>query len=134
MRREGASATFRPLSEIPLQKIWPGLDARFLHAGGLSFGVIEIAPDAVVPEHEHEHVQVGMVLSGAITLTVAGERRELHPGETWSIPSHALHDATGGPDGAVVIETWSPGRDDFAQMPTSGYAAPHWPTRTTPPG
>lgn len=121
--------TFRPLSAIPVQKIWPGLDARFLHAGGLSFGVIEIAPNAVVAAHEHENVQVGMLLSGTLRFTVAGESRELGPGDTWSIPSHAVHDAVGGPDGAVVVETWSPGRDDFALVAESGVAEPRWPHR-----
>ena len=130
---EHAGATFRPLSAIPIQKIWPGLDARFLHAGGLSFGIIEVAPNAVVPEHAHHNVQVGMVLSGSLALTVAGERRELGPGDTWSIGSNALHDATGGPDGAVIVETWSPERGDFAQMPESGLAEPHWPSRAKPP-
>ena len=39
--------------------------------------LVAIAPGAVVPEHVHPHEQMGMVVSGTMTLTVAGETHRL---------------------------------------------------------
>jgi quercetin dioxygenase-like cupin family protein len=88
---------------------------------------VELAPGATVPEHRHAHEQLGMCIEGSITFTVDGERRELGPGGTWRIGSDLPHDAVAGPDGAVVVDIFSPVRADWDALPRSVPRPPRWP-------
>jgi quercetin dioxygenase-like cupin family protein len=82
--------------------------------------VVELDPGAVVAEHSHENEQLGIVLRGTMDFRVGDERRELGPGGTWCIPANAPHEATAGPQGAVVIDVFAPPRDDFRELLSLG--------------
>ena len=82
--------------------------------------VVELDPGAVVAEHSHENEQLGIVLRGTMDFRVGDERRELGLGGTWRIPANTPHEATAGPDGAVVIDVFAPPRDDFRELPSCG--------------
>ena len=58
-----------------------------------------------------------MCIEGSITFTIDGERRDLGPGGTWRITSNLPHDAVAGPDGAVVVDIFSPVRADWDALP-----------------
>lgn len=120
-------STFRSLADIPVTPIWEGLDARLVHGQNASFSVIEIAPNAIASQHQHPHEQIGICLKGALTLTVDGEARILRPGDTWCIAPGRPHDAVGGAEGAVIVEIWSPVREDFAALASAGTRKPLWP-------
>jgi unsaturated pyranuronate lyase len=120
-------AGFDDLSELPLQRIWDGVAARTVNGKRLSLAIVELDPGAVVPEHHHEHEQLGMVLIGNVRFRIADETRELGPGETWTIPSNAPHEVTAGPDGAVVIDIFAPVREDWAALEAQEPRAPRWP-------
>jgi quercetin dioxygenase-like cupin family protein len=126
-RDNGEVAGFDELWSLPLRRIWDGVDARVFSGERLSFGVVELEPGAVVPEHRHEHEQLGMVLSGRMSFRIGEESRELGPGETWTIPSNAPHEATAGPDGAVVIDVFAPVRGDWASLEAGEPRSPRWP-------
>ncbi len=89
-------AGFDDIRELPLRRIWDGINARLVSGERLSLGVVELDPGAVVQEHRHEHEQLGMVIRGAIRFRIGEETRELGPGETWTIPSNVPHEATAG--------------------------------------
>ena len=89
--------------------------------------VVELDPAAVVAEHSHENEQLGICLRGSIDFRVGDERRELGPGATWCIPAHTPHEATAGPNGAVVIDVFAPPRDDFRALMKLAHRAPRWP-------
>jgi len=50
-----------------------------------------IEPGAVVPEHSHQHEQVGYVLSGSGVFTVDGEDHPASPGDSYAIDSNVPH-------------------------------------------
>jgi quercetin dioxygenase-like cupin family protein len=89
--------------------------------------VVELDAGAVVAEHSHENEQLGICLRGMIDFRVGDERRRLGPGETWCIPPNTAHEATAGPDGAVVIDVFSPPRDDFRALEALEHRTPRWP-------
>jgi len=98
--------------------VWgDAVTARALHAERMTLALVELAPNAVVPEHRHDHEQVGFVITGQMTFTVDGETRTLGVGGTWRIPSGLPHDAVAGPEGALVIDTFTPGRHDWDTLP-----------------
>jgi len=78
--------------------------------------VVDVDADMQVPEHSHDNEQLGFVLRGEITMTIAGEARTLAVGETYSIPSNTPHSAATGPDGATVVDIFAPVRSDWEQV------------------
>ena len=115
------------LADIALRPIWDGVAARSLDGERLTFAVVELDPGSVVPEHRHEHEQLGMVLRGRMAFRVGDERRDLGPGGTWRIPSNVPHEVTAGPDGAVVIDVFAPVRDDWAGVEPVSARPLRWP-------
>jgi unsaturated pyranuronate lyase len=119
-----------PLDDIAamqLMQVWDGVVARTVHGERLSLAVVELEPNAVVPEHSHENEQLGLVLSGTVSCRVGTETRELGPGGTWRIPSNTPHEVHTGPDGAVVVDVFAPVRADWDGLERLEPRAPVWP-------
>jgi quercetin dioxygenase-like cupin family protein len=123
----GRVSAFGDVRRLPLKPIWDGIAARVVSGERLSFGVVELDPGAVVQEHVHEHEQLGMVIRGAMRFRVGDETRDLGPGETWTIPSNVRHEATAGPEGAVVIDVFAPARDEWESLQAADERTPRWP-------
>ncbi len=119
--------TFRPLAEIPPQHIWNGVLARTVEGERMSFAVVELAPDGRVDEHHHPNEQIGIVLSGSLTFTIGSETRVLRAGDTYNIPGGVPHCALAGPDGAVVVDVFSPVRADWSRFEKGVPRPPLWP-------
>ena len=118
------------LDAVPPLDVWgEAVRARSVNGERLTLALVELAPGAVVPEHRHENEQMGMVVSGSVTFTVDGETRTLGPGGTWRIPSNLPHDLLTGPDGALVVDVFAPGRDDWEAMPHIAPRPVTWPAR-----
>jgi len=83
---------FDELGRIAPLPIWNGIVARIVSGERLTLAVVELDPDAVAAEHAHENEQLGIVLEGSMSFRVGDEKRELGPGETWTIPSGTPHD------------------------------------------
>jgi quercetin dioxygenase-like cupin family protein len=120
-------SAFADLGSIAPQQIWERIAARSVHGERITMSVVELDPGAVVADHSHENEQLGIVLLGAIDFRIGDERRKLGPGETWCIPANTPHEATAGADGAVVMDVFSPPRDDFRELPVLDRRAPRWP-------
>ena len=114
----------------PVIDVWGGgaVRARKVDGERATLSVVELAADAIVPGHRHENEQLGMVITGSITFTIGDERRELGPGGTWRIPSDTPHQASVGPDGAVVIDIFAPVRTDWNDLPSEPPSKLAWPT------
>lgn len=118
------------IESVPVIDVWgEAVRARRVQGERITLAVVELAPDAVVPGHQHEAEQLGMVIEGTVLFTLGDERRQLGPGGTWRIPSNVPHQVTAGPQGATVIDVFSPPRVDWDGLP----AAPARPAREWPP-
>ena len=73
---------FVDLAEVQPQDIWDGVAVRAVHGERLTLGVVEIEPGVGVPEHRHDHEQLGIVLAGSVTFRVGDETRRLDAGGT----------------------------------------------------
>jgi len=119
--------TFKPLSQIPPQEIWNGVVARTVEGEHMSFAVVELSPNSVVEDHQHPNEQIGIVLSGSMTFTIGGEAQVVRAGDTYNIPGGVRHHAVTGPDGAVVIDVFSPVRADWSRFEKGAPRTPLWP-------
>jgi quercetin dioxygenase-like cupin family protein len=117
------------LAARPLLKIWgETVKARRVQGERITFAIVELEPNAVVPEHRHPNEQLGMVITGQMHFTVDGETRDLGPGGTWRILGDRPHDVVAGPEGAVVIDVFTPVRSDWDdRVVVEPSPAPRWP-------
>ncbi|MEO7663818.1 MAG: cupin domain-containing protein [Candidatus Limnocylindrales bacterium] len=116
------------IADQPLIELWgETVRGRRIVGERITFAVVELAPDADVPEHHHPAEQLGMVVEGQVEFTVGDETLTMGPGGTWRIPSETPHHVKAGPDGAVVIDVFAPTRDDWDALPTVDGTRPRWP-------
>lgn len=123
------------VEDLPVIDVW-GADVRARRIQGerITLAVVELAPDAIVPGHQHDAEQLGMVVEGSVIFTIGNERRELGPGGTWRIPSNTPHQVTTGPRGATVIDVFAPPRVDWDSLPVNApREAARWPAATAKP-
>lgn len=107
-------SAFDDLQSISPQLLAEGYLARAVHGEQLTLAVVEVEPGAELPEHRHVNEQFGMVIQGSVVFRVSDETRTVEPGGIWRIPSNTPHMVTGGERGAVVVDIFSPPRDDWA--------------------
>ena len=122
-------SNLKNLADFPLLEIWgEAVRARRVQGERITLAIVELAPNAVVPEHRHANEQLGMVIQGQMHFTVDGETRDLGPGGTWRILGDRPHDVVAGPEGAVVIDVFTPIRSDWDEKSViDGSPAPRWP-------
>jgi quercetin dioxygenase-like cupin family protein len=121
-------SAFEDIEAVGPLRIWDDVVAREVHGQQTTLAVVELGPEALVPEHHHLSEQLGMVLDGSVSFRVADEKRELGPGATWNIPSDVPHEVRAGPEGAVVIDVFSPTReDDWRGLERDEPRTPRWP-------
>jgi quercetin dioxygenase-like cupin family protein len=118
------------LDSIEPIRIWEGVRGRLVESERITMAVVELDPNAIVPEHRHPNEQLGILLRGALRFRVGEEVRDLRPGGTWRILGDVPHGVEVGPDGAVVMDVFSPLRDDWNALPSAEPRAPFWPAET----
>jgi quercetin dioxygenase-like cupin family protein len=119
------------LDSVPPFDVWgDAVRARRVEGDQVTLAVVELAPNAIVPEHRHPQEQLGMVITGRVRFRIDDEIRELGPGGTWRILSNHAHEVGAGPDGAVVIDTFSPIRSDWDHFELLDPRPTVWPAHT----
>jgi quercetin dioxygenase-like cupin family protein len=108
-------------------RIWDGVAARAVEGERGTLAIVELDPGSLVPEHQHANEQLGFVIRGSVSFRVGDETRELGPGSTWCIPGDVPHEVRAGPEGAVVVDVFAPGRDDWAGIQRDAPRPPRWP-------
>ena len=97
-------------------RIWDGITAQAIHGERTTLAVIDLEPNTTVPEHHHDNEQLGVLIRGTMTFRIGDETRELSAGDTWRITSHVPHEVSAGPEGALAVESFAPGRKDWAGL------------------
>ena len=118
---------FDELHAITPQMLADGYLARAVHGERLTLAVVEAEPGAVLPEHRHDNEQFGMVVEGSVIFRIGDEERTLDAGGIWRIPSDTPHTVTAGDGGAVVIDIFSPPREDWMRNDQLTPRQPSWP-------
>jgi quercetin dioxygenase-like cupin family protein len=104
----------RTVSDVETVEATDGVHLTQLVAGErTSVQHFHFEPGAVVPEHDHEHEQTGLVTRGALTFTVGGEEVVVSTGESYVLRSDEPHAAENRGDvPATGIDVFSPPRVD----------------------
>ena len=90
------------IKRTPLQKYdVPGTNYETV------IGIAEIVPNLNIGRHTHPGPNSGYMLEGEMVLLVNGQpEKTVRVGESYQVPSGAIHDARTGPQGAKVIATY----------------------------
>ena len=120
-------SVYSNLSDLPPLPIWPGLLARLVEGDRITMAVVELSPGGVVGRHQHMNEQLGLVLAGSVTFRIGDEERALAPGDTYTIRAEVAHEAVAGPDGAVVLDIFSPVREDWRRFEAVAPQKSLWP-------
>ena len=90
------------IKRTPLQKFdVPGTNFETV------IGIAEIVPNVSIGRHTHPGPESGYMLDGEMVLMVQGQPdKTVKMGESYQVPSGAVHDAKTGPQGAKVIATY----------------------------
>lgn len=70
-------------------------------------------PFVVTDVHSHPHEQVTLVMSGKVRFTIEGQPIIAAPGDVLHFPSNNRHGATMLDEPVVLIDIFSPIREDF---------------------
>jgi quercetin dioxygenase-like cupin family protein len=100
------------LSDHESTEVVDGVHLVQLAAGDrMSVQHFHIEPGATVPEHSHEHEQVGFVYDSALTFRIDGEEFVIEENDSYSIPGDEPHAAENRTDDPVRgIDVFSPPR------------------------
>lgn len=107
---------FIDLSQLtPIEPV-PGCRLRTPHGQNLMLSYLEMDDGAEIPLHHHPHEQGGILLRGRLQLTIGEETRLVEAGAMFLIPSNVPHRAVAVDGPAVVMDVFSPVREDYAEM------------------
>jgi quercetin dioxygenase-like cupin family protein len=100
---------------LPALEILPGCRTRIPYGENLMLSYLEMDDGAEVPLHSHPHEQGGILLHGKVQLTIGEETRVVAAGSLFIIPPNVVHRAVAVGGKAVVLDVFSPIREDYAE-------------------
>lgn len=106
-------AVQRNWAEIPATRLAEGIQRQMIWGKRLMICRLTFAPRVVTPIHAHPHEQMTLVERGRVEFTIAGQRRIVSAGDVLVFPSGVEHGATMLDEPVVLIDIFSPIREDF---------------------
>lgn len=107
---------FIEIDKMPTIEPVSGCRMRTPFGENLMLSYLEMEEGAEIPLHDHPHEQGGMLISGKMQLTIGDETRIVEPGSMYLIPSNVPHRAVAIDGPAVVLDVFSPIREDYAEQ------------------
>ena len=115
MTPPNAVAVFQHLdwSSIPVESVAQGITRQMVSGDRLMVCRLTLAARTVTPVHSHVHEQITLVERGRADFFVEGQRRTASAGDVLLFPSGIQHGATMLDEEVVLIDIFSPPREDF---------------------
>ena|SRR2546423_9749572 len=100
-------------SGIPIERPAEGIERQMVVGEKMMVCRFRFAPFLVTPEHSHTHEQMAIVVEGRVRFFIEGEERIASPGDVLHFPSGCRHGATMMDEEVVLIDIFTPVREDF---------------------
>jgi len=98
---------------LPSEPIAEGISRQMMWGDRVMVCRLTFAPGVVTAVHSHPHEQIALVERGRVRFTVDGRDYLASAGDILHFRSACEHGATILDEGAVVIDIFSPVREDF---------------------
>jgi quercetin dioxygenase-like cupin family protein len=100
-------------SSVPVEVLDGGTERQMIVGEKLMVCRFRFAPHVVTPPHQHPHEQITLVERGRVLFTIGDQRRVARAGDILHFPSGSWHGATMLDEEVVLIDIFSPIREDF---------------------
>ena len=95
------------------RELAPGVTTRIFAGEQAMLSVVSIAPNSIGTMHHHPEEQWGVLLEGSAIRYQGGEEIAVKRGDFWRTPGNVPHTMKAGPDGARVLDVFSPPRPEY---------------------
>lgn len=109
----------RSWADVPVERIADGIARQMVWGDRVMVCRLHFAPRVVTPVHTHPHEQVTLVERGKVLFTIDGEQRVAQAGDVLTFPSGLSHGATMLEEEVVLVDIFSPIREDFLPADTA---------------
>ena len=107
------SALVTDWSKVTTEQTAPGIRRQMVVGENVMMCRFTFDANVVTPEHTHPHEQMTLVIQGKVKFFIDGEVRIVGPGDVLHFPPHNRHGATMLDEEVVLIDIFSPIREDF---------------------
>ena len=107
-------------ASIPAVRIAEGIERQLFWGDRVMVCRLRIAPHTVTAVHSHPHEQITMVERGRVRYIIEGQERVLEQGDMLHLPSGISHGATMLDEEVVLVDIFSPVREDFLPVDRDG--------------
>ena len=90
-----------------------GISTRIFCGEEAMLSLVTIEPNAKGKIHSHPQEQWGFLIEGSGIRIQGGEQIVIKKGDFWQTPGGVDHGIIGGPNGAKVLDVFSPPRDEY---------------------
>jgi quercetin dioxygenase-like cupin family protein len=108
-----ASGAPRRWDDVPAEQIAEGIERQMIVGAKLMMCRLRFRPGVETAEHSHPHEQMTVVESGRVQFTIAGEARVVRAGDILHFAPGVVHGATILDEEVVLIDIFTPVREDF---------------------
>ncbi len=98
---------------VPVEQLDEGIQRQMIVGENLMICRLRIAPNIVTPAHDHPHEQMTLVERGRALFTIGEEARIVQAGDVLHFPAGTWHGATMLDEEVILVDIFSPIREDF---------------------
>lgn len=100
-------------NKIPVEQTAEGIERQMVVGQNMMICRFRFQPYVVTAEHSHPHEQMTLVAQGKVKFIISGEERIVSAGDVLHFPPHNRHGATMLDEEVILIDIFSPIREDF---------------------
>ena len=108
-----AAFQHRDWSAVPVERVADGIERQMIWGDRVMVCRLRMAPHTVTAVHTHPHEQIVLVERGRVDFFVEGRRETASAGDVLVFPAGISHGATMLDEEVVLVDIFSPVRDDF---------------------
>ena len=106
---------------VPAERIANGIDRQMIVGEKLMMCRLTLQPHVDTPVHSHPHEQMTIIERGRVRFIIDDTARIAEAGDVLHFPSNVRHGATMLDEEVVLIDIFTPIRDEFLPAATERY-------------
>ena len=98
---------------LPTEDLGEGIERQMIVGQNMMICRLRFPPMTVTTPHDHPHEQITLVEKGRARFIIGNEEKVVGPGDILHFPSNTWHGATMLEEEVILIDIFSPIREDF---------------------
>lgn len=100
-------------TKVPIEHPFEGIERQMVVGENMMICRFKFVPFLVTPAHSHPHEQMTLVVQGKVNFIIGEEEKIVSAGDVLHFPPNSWHGATMLDEEVVLIDIFSPIREDF---------------------